>query len=386
MGINNKWGSILSELERSIPIQESVLDSRVLVDKFETIDESYRDQNYSYLYLSMWKVALRAGRLEKAKSYAKKSLQYLIILKRLPQIKLLIESLREAGLLKKNTSEYSKQLAVLKGIKSNIAKEDMVYFELMEAHAEYWKEFPEFLKQFILLENDWMIDQWKLCYEFILLNHFDKDIFIQLLEKSVELKNEKYEKKFVELFDRMNIQRRKTIPFKAKNNLIHDREKSYVDYDLLSFNILSGETQPTAEEQKRVLNSLKFISPEELREKGHDMIIAFELLGMEQVVLYLCEQVVKIQKEIKQIASTYFVWAQALNSNGDYMKAIDLVDDVLQGQPFNDEERAALVYLKAEAYFKLKKMQQAKKCYLEIKKNYPHYRLVNERLRAIETT
>jgi len=109
-------------------------------------------------------------------------------------------------------------------------------------------------------------------------------------------------------------------------------------------------------------------------------------LGMEKVVLTLCEQMIKLTEDIKERASLYFIWAQALNNSGDFFKTIDLIDEVLAKEPFYEEERVAFLYLKAEACVKVKKIKMAKEIFAQIKKFNPHYRLVGERLKALETT
>ncbi len=379
-----KWSSTLSEIERMIPILESDEDSRILLDRFESIDEHYRDQNFSQLYLSLWKVALKIGKLNLANLYAKKSLQYLISFKRIPQIKIFIQSLHDAGIFKKNTEEFLIQREILLGKKNNLTKNHFTYIDLMEDHPEHWKEFSEFLKQYLLLESEWTAEQWKFCYEYILTNHYDKEIFLSLLEKTHELNKVAAQKKFMNFLSAKKV-RIKNIELNASPMPEQKKENLHMDYDQLAMELLSGNIEPTDEEQRRVLNSLKFIPAEDLKSKGQDMVVAFELLGMEQVVLNLCEQLVKIFDDVKQKASIYYVWAQALNNKGDYFKTIDLVDEVLQKEPLYEEERLAFLYLKAEASLKLKKIKMAKALYLEIKKHNPHYRLVSERLKAIET-
>jgi len=77
---------------------------------------------------------------------------------------------------------------------------------------------------------------------------------------------------------------------------------------------------------------------------------------------------------------------QALMNRSEYFKAIDLIDEVLQDEPLYGEEQLAFLYVKAEAYLKLKKTKMAKELYVAIKKLNPHYRLVGERLKSLETT
>jgi tetratricopeptide (TPR) repeat protein len=203
------------------------------------------------------------------------------------------------------------------------------------------------------------------------------------LEKARGLRKEQSEKKLIELFALKKIKTREHFTEKVKTNTVPKNDLN-IDYDQVAMDLLSGVKEPNNEEQRRVLNSLKFISEEELKLRGHEMIVAFELLGLEQVVLALCEKMIAIQSDVKQKASTYYVWAQALNNLGDFYKTIDLIDDIIQEEPLLADERIAFLYLKAEACLKLKKTKMAKILFLEIKKQNPHYRLVEERLRILE--
>jgi len=87
------------------------------------------------------------------------------------------------------------------GKKNKITKSNLVHIELFIGHPDHWKNSPLFLKQYLMLEEDWNQDMWKLCYEYILLNHFDREIFQLLLGKNQELNNKDFEKKCLALFD-----------------------------------------------------------------------------------------------------------------------------------------------------------------------------------------
>jgi tetratricopeptide (TPR) repeat protein len=385
MEVQQKWTQFLSELERSVSILNTIEDCKELLNRFEAIDEDYRDHEAPRSYMLMWKVAFRSGKLSLANTYAKKFLQYLIEYKRVPQIRFFINSLQEAGLFKKNLEEYLLIEEILLGKREKITQEELKHIEIFLIHPEHWKRSSEFLQQYLLLDEDWALEQWKLCYEFILKNHFDKEIFIYLIGKANELNKKDVEKKFNELFEKKKIKLRSP---KTQTIKVHKpaNDSLNLDYDQVAMDLLSGVKEPNNEEQGRVLSSLKFIPEDELKSRGQEMIIAFELLGMEKVVLSLCEKMISILIDAKERASTYYVWAQALSNIGDFYKAIDLIDDVIQKEPLVESERMAFLYIKAEACLKLKKIKMAKELYLEIKKQNPHYRLVGERLKTIEAT
>lgn len=384
MSAHKTWTKELSEIESILNSSEN-FDVESLLNRYESIDENFRDQNFSHLYLKLWKVAKNSGQLKLANHYAKKALDYLFLLKRIPKIKELLQQFREEGILKKNSEVYWRKCEILLGKKVDFHEEDLIYFDLMDEHPEHWKEFKNYLKQYLLIVNDWSINEWKLCYEFILVNHFDKDISYTLMEKAFELKRTDLVQRFEQLFASKKI-RVKKLTESAKQAVVSKNEKLHVDYDQVAMDLLSGAKEPNSEEQSRVLSSLKFISEDELRLRGKDMIVAFQLLGMEKVVLTLCEQVIQLTEDIKERASLYFIRAQALNNNGDYFKSIDFIDEILAKEPFYEEERMAFLYLKAEACVKLKKNKMAKEIFGQIKKYNPHYRLVGERLKALETT
>lgn len=381
---NTKWISILLEVEKSIPTIETIEDYKILLSRFESIDIEHRDQYYPQLYLKMWKVAIKAGRLNLAHSYAKKSFDYLINYKRIPEIKLLIKSLKEEGLFNKKYEEYYVVLDILQGKQSEITNESCKKIDLYINHPDHWKYSFEFLVQSLLLDEEWSIDQWKRCYEFILVHKFNKEIFLLLSNKADEYKNKKAKINFVNYLKTKKIRTR--VYLESNEELQKEKQSDlHIDYDQIAMDVISGAISSINEEEKRVINSLKFISDDELLIKGQEMIVAFELLGMEHVVLLLCERMVKSITDVKELAKTYYVWAQALKNSGEYYKCIDLIDDVLSKVPLLQDEQLAFVYIKAEACLKLKKIKMAKELYLEIKKINPHYRLVSERLRAIET-
>jgi hypothetical protein len=183
-----KWAIILFELESSIQNLETSEDYKNLLNQFESIDENFRDIEAPQSYQFMWKVALRSGKLSLAESYAKKFLDYLIDLKRIPQLKYFLSSLKEEGLFKRKSEKYLNLEKIILGKEVKITQGELVYIDILIEHPDHWKGSSEFLKQFLLIEDEWSLEQWKLCYEYILINFFDKDIFIFLLEKARDLK------------------------------------------------------------------------------------------------------------------------------------------------------------------------------------------------------
>jgi hypothetical protein len=159
----------------------------------------------------------------------------------------------------------------------------------------------------------------------------------------------------------------------------------HVDYDQLAIDVMSGVAEPSINEQKKILLSINSLSTEDLVSKGKDMVVAFGFLGMDKVVMSLCEKIIPHLSNPHEKASLEFMQAQSMHNNGDFYKSIDLIDDIFSREPLLEDELVAFNYLKAESLMKLKKFKSAKEIFLGIKKRSPNYRLVSERLRYIET-
>jgi hypothetical protein len=354
-----------------------------IIHEFESINEELRDECAINLYQKLWPIALSVGKISYANSYAQKTLNHLIEYKRVPKLKELILTLKENGLCKKFIKEQESVIDSLLGIKAKNKKPNLNFIQFLADHPEHWREDTDFLKLYLQLESTWKLDEWKYCYALVLKGHFDKEIFYSLYEKSFEQKKEKYIKLFEELLKQKKVQYVQ-LKNKQQQSTNEDKDKFNVDYDQLAFNLLSGKIEPSEDEQHRVIQSLMHLTDEELVEKGHDMVVAFELLGMEQVVFNLCEKMISLEKDFKKKASIYFIWSQALFNNEEYHKSIHLIDRVIDSEPLIQDELTAFLYLKAEAFFKIKNYKLAQNVYREVKKYNSQYRMVKERLKVIE--
>jgi tetratricopeptide (TPR) repeat protein len=164
-----------------------------------------------------------------------------------------------------------------------------------------------------------------------------------------------------------------------------EKQNDYkIDYDVLALEVLSGESAPTSEAQRKVIFSLKDMTEAELLAKGGDMLVAFSLLGMELVVINLGEKLINITDDVKQRASIHYTCAVAMYENQQFHKVIDIVNDIIDIEPLLTEEVMAFEYLKAEALFKLNRVKEARAIFTKIKKWNPHFRLVRQRLTEIE--
>ncbi len=374
-----KWTLIFHELDLMLSQKESFEDCESLISIFESIDQDFREEHAQKYYFEMWKVAFSAGKLKLAKSYAEFVLDYLIELKRVPAIKKMISDLSEIGLMKSH--KKFQNVDIILGKKGTISLEDSDCFE---SHPEMWKDSKNALRQYLSMNTEWTIENWKLAYEYVLKFYYDKELFLLLAEKSAEMKKTEHKKKFVTFLNgkKVNIE---SLEDKKTSSTSQKKDSSLnIDYDQLAMDVMSGAIEPSITEQKKILISIQELSDEELLSKGKDMIVAFGLLGMDKVVVKLCEKVIPMITAVDQRAGIQFMLAQSLYNNGEFHKVIDIVDDTFGEEPLLPEEMLAFNYLKAESYFKLKKYKAAKELFLGIKKFNPHYRLVGERLRNIE--
>ncbi|MBC7429159.1 MAG: CDC27 family protein [Bacteriovorax sp.] len=374
-----KWTLIFKELDQRLLSRESFEDNESLVSIFESIDKTFREEHAQKYYFEMWKVAFHAGKIKLAKSYAEFVLDYLIEFKRVPAIKQMISDLAEIGLMKSHKKFL--RLDTILGKKGSVSLEDCDGFE---SHPEMWKDSKFALKSYLTSDIEWTNVSWKLAYEYILKFYYDKDILFSLAEKTSRLNKHEHKKKFLTF---LNSKKVNTESLEDKKILPPSQKKDSslnFDYDQLAMDVMSGVLEPSITEQKKILVSIQELSEEELITKGKDMIVAFGLLGMDKVVVRLCEKVIPLLTAVDQRAGVQFMLAQSLFNNGDFHKVIDIIDDTFNEEPLLPDEMLAFNYLKAESYFKLKKYKAAKDLFVGIKKYNPHYRLVGERLRNIE--
>lgn len=373
-----KWTLVHRELDLKISERKNSEDDESLIWIFENLDREYRDEYAIHLYFVMWKIALKSGKIKLAKSYVEALLNYLIELKRVPALRKLAVELSQEGLL--SNHKKLQMIDTILGKKAKSSLEDYSYFE---HHPEMWKSSKNILKSYLLEESDWSLESWKLSYEYVLKFYYDKDLFLNFAERARTLKKHDHAEKFLSFLrsKKVNLKAfevKLPQPPKTKDDSLH------VDYDQLAMDVISGVKEPSITEQKRILISIQNLNDEELLDKGKDMIVAFGLLGMDKVVVSLCERVIPLIKEVKQRAGVQFMLAQAYYNSNEFHKASDLIDDTFESEPLLPEETVAFKYLKAESLLKLKKYKAARELFLSIKKYNPHYRLVGERLRELE--
>lgn len=373
-----KWTLVHRELDLKILERQSSEDDELFIQIFENLDRDYRDQYALNLYLVMWKIAFKAGKIKLAKSYVETILNHLIELKRVPALRKFFAELSQEGIYKEH--KKFQMIGTILGKKLGSSLEDFAYFE---HHPEMWKSSKNILKSYLLEESDWNLESWKLAYEYVLRFYYDKDFFINLAERARALKKHEHAENILS-FLRSKKVNLKAFEVKAPQTGKTKDHTLHVDYDQLAMDVISGVKEPSITEQKRILVSIQNLNDEELMDKGKDMIVAFGLLGMDKVVVRLCERVIPLIKEVKQRAGIQFMLAQAYYNSNEFHKACDLIDDTFESEPLLPDEAVAFNYLKGESLLKLKKYKMAKELFLLIKKYNSHYRLVGERLRELE--
>jgi hypothetical protein len=374
-----KWTLVLRELDSKISERQTSEDNELIIWIFENLDADFRLDHAQKLYSSMWKIAFESGKIKLAKKYVEELLDYLIEYKRVPAFKKLIMELSEAEFIKDH--KKFPMLETILGRKSHFSLEDSSGFE---NHPEMWKNSKDILRNYLMENEEWTISHWKLAYEYILKFYYDKALFLLLEKKARKLKKDSHSQN-IQAFLREKKVDLKLFEVKSAESFSANKNNSlHVDYDQLAMDVISGVKEPSITEQKRILVSIQNLEDAELLDKGKDMIVAFGLLGMDRVVVRLCERVIPLVKEVKLRAGIQFMLAQALFNNNEFYKVCDLIDDTFETEPLLPDEVLAFNYLKAESLFKLKKYQLAKELFVAIKKHNSHYRLVGERLREIE--
>jgi hypothetical protein len=372
-----KWTLVLRELDLKISERSSSEDNESIIWIFENLDGEYRLDHAQRFYSVMWKIAFESGKIKLAKQYVEVLLNNLIELKRVPALKKLMTELAEKKFIP--THKKFPMLQTILGKKGQFSLEDSSGFE---HHPEMWKSSKNILRNYLLEETEWTLEHWKLAYEYILKFYYDKELFLLLAEKSRKLKKDKHSENILAFLRERKVNL-KSFEVKAPEKaLVNDSLN--VDYDQLAMDVISGVKEPSITEQKRILVSIQNLDDAELLDKGKDMIVAFGLLGMDKVVVRLCERVIPLVKEVKLRAGIQFMLAQALFNNNEFYKVTDLIDDTFEVEPLLPDEVMAFNYLKAESLLKLKKYKQARELFVSIKKHNPHYRLVGDRLRELE--
>lgn len=374
---DQNWSELAAFVESEFNKSDSEFQESELLQFFCEIDEEFREKNLIGLYPKTWKIAFSLGQIKIARKLVSSLLEHLINNKRQNQLKILHGEIQ--NLLSKKAQAPFEMLEIYSGFKKITNEDD---YEFVQLHPEQWKHNKEAYKNHLMYEANWDIEGLKLIYEYIIRFHFDKEILMYLAEKNLEIDNAStsdFNKNFIKLFKSKKIETYHLENYKKKE--IAKEKIDNKTLDLMALNLFSKQELITDEES--VITYLKFLSEDELKEKGQDMIVSFSFLSMSKVVRYLCEELLKISKEMKERVSLHYAIAQSLYDCENYYKSIDVAFDVMEEEVLLENEKIAFKYLIAECYLALDRKDKAKVMYKEVMKSNPHYRLVKERLSEI---
>lgn len=372
------WTAIASILEVEIKHAEN-LDESTLIEIYEKMDSDFRQEYCFNINSKLWKHALKIGKVKLAKKYAQLAIDHLVKLKRIPYLQMFIAELKAHGLGKLDFHET--EVAIVQGNCASSKIDVNAHWEFLSLHPEKWRENKNFLKQHLVGLDRFSTEDWKLVYEYFLNFHYDEELLLKLNRHVQETNKDKFIEKFSKFLHSKNVKIEKVI---KKVSSETPSQNFKVNYDELALEVISGELNPTSDEQRKVMIGLRDISEKELLSKGVDMIVAFNLLGMDEVVKMLGERLIPLITDVRTRASVEFTCAQSLFEKQNFYAVIDYIDDVLEKEPLLDSELMAFEYLKAEALLKLKRIKQAHVLFTKINKRNPSYRLVHQRLKESE--
>lgn len=301
--------------------------------------------------------AYASGKVHDAQVYADEVLHVLFELKKIPAIKKFLTQIKELGYPIKKLNKYEIWLTQLQG---KIDK----YINYLDWHIDHFKSSEEFLKNYLINTEEWNKNQYTLCYEYILRFGHNAEIFERL--NVLKSNNENN--------DDAPILKKDT----KKNNL-------NFNYEQIAYELISGKKRTDDLEQAKIIAGLRIIDFETIMVEGREMAAAFRFLGMDEVVLYICDKLIPLHDDIKLKASLIFLSIESLMNLERNHQALQVVEVFLNKEPVYGEEKLALLYLRAEICFVLGKEEDSLKYFQEVKKINPHYRLVNQRLESLET-
>lgn len=299
--------------------------------------------------------AYASGKVRDAQNYADEALHVLFELKKIPAIAQFITQIKNLGYPAKKLKHYEVWLTELQGKQSKNLNQ-------LEWHVDHFKSSKEFLKSYLLDEDEWGKDHYALCYEFILRFGHDTEIF----ERLENLKNTSDEDSCV-------------TPKTEKSG-----SKLNFNYEQLAYELISGKRSTEDLEQGKIIAGLKLHDFEKMKKEGFEMATAFRFLGMDEVVLFLCEKLIPLHDDVKSRAGLTFLNIESLMNLEKNYQALHTVDTFLKTEPVYGDEKLALLYLRAEICFLLGKNEESIKHFQEVQKINPHYRLVNQRLKSLE--
>lgn len=332
-----------------------------LVSKIDNLTSKNFFNQFFKLNYSLWSFCQKLGKVADADRFAEYYLENLIERKKIITLNNFLNELEQSGSLKKKIKKIKMLPSALLGNKESY-KNLIGQYEISDWHFEYWGEDSEAFKDYILARPELRKDDLKLIYKYILKFNFDEELIIKLLEYKDLKKDE------IENIERFLISRKIKIPQKSLQITEKNTSHSRIDYDQIAFDLISGKIELDVKIEERIIKSLNYLSEEDLKLKGHDMLVAFRLLEMNRVTLAFCEKLLLNLNDIKLRASVMFIKVQTLIELDESYKALDIIDDIILKMPLFGQELSAFWYLKYLAYKQLGKKENADQVLIQIKK------------------
>lgn len=361
--------------------QLNFIDSKsahLKLEEFILVEKNIQKISEFKAYVEMWKVAFSLGKLELSRQYCLKAFFYLLHFKRIPKIKEFIKELdkfENDSFIKNSWAVHEKILLGKKNSEIFFSNDN---FEIMHSHPEHWKFSLEFLKEYLTIEIEWGIDDWKLCYEYILLNRFDKDIFKLMYYHFEELGKDQFCSLIKDLFKKYKISHVfKSFPRPvviSKNNKIENK---------LQLEIYNKPLK-ISDEETNLITSIKILSDDELIQNGLDLLLALKFLNMNYAVDFLSNKLLFLNFSAEKKLEIYNFKIESLFAMDKLIEVIDQCDYVISNELFIEFSLVNFEYLKAETYLKLKDFKKSKGLFLKIKNNHSNFRMTLERLNEIE--
>ncbi len=373
-----KWHLATQCLQEIFKKQQTEIDQQILLKEILSIDQKYLKSQVPDLLNHCWKIAYNFGKIKVAKDYIITYLNFLIENKRVPALENLEKEIASRGLQKKFINISLEVDQILGRKKAIIDWEN--YHEL---HPEYDKNNKKNLINYLTEQSIWTSSDWKLCYEFILRHAYDESLFIKMLS----LLNEEKKSKLLNEYNKLCEQNKNYHAFKEtkKINKTEDHIKRENSLSQVAYDYMVNPQPVSESEQSKVLVSIMQMTNEELNERGLELMTSFGLLGLDRVITVLGNKLLNIIDDAKKRATILYTIAQTLFETTRYYDCIDVCNDAIENEPLVEDEAIAFEYLRAESYLFLGNKERAVGIYFNIKKKKANYRLVNERLRAIET-
>jgi hypothetical protein len=331
----NKFNELNSYLEQKLTKEVEGNINFELVTIFNlavNLKEKISGKNFYYF----WKRLILNGKVKLANESAEVYLSYLIKYKRINRIKKFLFELETTN-KKSNFLKYQEIASALLG-KKEPYKKAKEKEEIVDWRESVEVELKEKIKGF----NHWNLEIIKLIYEYVLKYYFNEEVFLKF--KNEIYKNEKYKSAYLKLLSnkKVNIEVKKI----SEKNSINLK----VDYDQLAYEIISGKVDSLEVEQSKIIVSIGLMDEAELLKNGIEMIIAFRLLEMEIVVIYLCDLMLQRINNDQAKANLYFMKTEMLFDNKKFFEAKEVIHFVLNKVPLLVHEKIGFLILLKNIY------------------------------------